>query len=399
MQLSKDSKLTLYPLTIRDDNKHFIVEDNMSGEFYEMPKICIEAINMIRKGETLCEIEERLLLNYPEDEVELLSFANQLLELDLIETIDGKLINNKVKQNHTPNGFKWLSPVVGKFFFNKISTKIFAGIILINIIMVFIHPHLLPNYTDLFIFDSMMFNIVTYMLITLILIMIHEFGHILAVRSYGLPAKLDIGHRLLFVVFETDLTGAWKLRPQQRNILYTAGICFDQVMLLSAFSLLLIFQGSHPVFIGVLSIIVLDIFIKTVYQCCFYMKTDLYYLCENMTGCYNLMENGKKFLHKWIPLIKPDPSTETFEGEEKVVKYYSIFYICGVVFTIGLFAFYFVPQMIFVYSSIIPALFDPSNQASFWDAIIFFSQSVLMIGLLLYVWRKNRTHKSGLIKE
>ena len=31
------------------------------------------------------------------------------------------------------------------------------------------------------------------------------------------------------------------------------------------------------------------------------MKTDIYYVFENMTGCYNLMESGKQYLHKWLP--------------------------------------------------------------------------------------------------
>lgn len=47
------------------------------------------------------------------------------------------------------------------------------------------------------------------------------------------------------------------------------------------------------------------------------MKTDMYYLCENMTGSYNLMENGKQYLRKWIPFIKQDSTTETLQGKRK----------------------------------------------------------------------------------
>lgn len=63
----------------------------------------------------------------------------------------------------------------------------------------------------------MVLNILIYLSISLVLIFIHEFGHILAIRAHDLPAKLSIGNRLLFIVFETDLTQAWKL-DQKREI-------------------------------------------------------------------------------------------------------------------------------------------------------------------------------------
>ena len=83
------------------------------------------------------------------------------------------------------------------------------------------------------------------MLISLVLIIIHEFGHILAIRSYDLPAKLGIGNRLIFVVFETDLTSAWRLAPRQRNILYFAGMSFEQVVVLIALTLQLLFPEAN----------------------------------------------------------------------------------------------------------------------------------------------------------
>ena len=42
-----------FQLIFAEDNKHYIVEDITSGEFYEMPEVCIEAIKLIEKGEKL----------------------------------------------------------------------------------------------------------------------------------------------------------------------------------------------------------------------------------------------------------------------------------------------------------------------------------------------------------
>ena len=48
-----------------------------------MPEVCIEAITLISKGEQLCDIERALKKNYPDEDVDLLDFAEQLLRIKL----------------------------------------------------------------------------------------------------------------------------------------------------------------------------------------------------------------------------------------------------------------------------------------------------------------------------
>ncbi len=393
MNISLQSQLTLYPLTIREDKKHYIVEESLSGDFFEMPKICIDAIYLINRNVPLNQIEQELKPQYLDEEVDLVEFVEQLVELGLVKEIDGETVE-VTKNNNSPQGFTWLSPKVGQFFFNKVTTKLFMAIIILNILLVIVNPQLLPTYQDLFIFDAMTFNMLTFMGTSLLLIIIHEFGHVLAVRSHGLPAKLDVGHRLLFVVFQTDLSPAWKLSPKQRNVLYLAGICFDQLMVLIAFILKLSFPEANSLFIGILGIIVLDIFIKTIYQCCFYMKTDIYYLFEILTGCYNLMENGRQYLSRWLPFIKQDSTTETFEDEAKFVRMYSVFYICGLLLTFSIFIIYFIPQLYYAYSQTLPELLHPGGNPYFWDAVVFLGQTILIGSLLIYSWHKSNTSRT-----
>lgn len=46
MELSYGSHVALKQLAIRKDIKHYIVEDILNGEFYEMPEVCIFAIEL-----------------------------------------------------------------------------------------------------------------------------------------------------------------------------------------------------------------------------------------------------------------------------------------------------------------------------------------------------------------
>lgn len=388
------SQFTLYPLSIQKDKKNYIVEEPVSGDFFEMPMICIDAIEGINKGQTLGEIEIELREKYPNENVDLIEFGGQLIELGLVKEVDGEKITSK-KEPQVSDGFTWLPSSVGRFFFNGITNKIYFLFVLINISLIVWKPGLFPHYQDIFIFESMMPNIITYMLISLILIIIHEFGHILAIRSYDLPAKLGIGNRLLFVVFETDLTAAWKLEPRQRNILYFAGMSFEQALVLIALAIQLVFPEANAILLGILGIVVFDIFIKTIYQCCFYMKTDVYYFVENSTGCYNLMESGKKFLSRWLPFLRSDSSdAETFDGEQSIVRMYSIFYIVGILLTLCLLVFYFLPQAYYAYSQVFSNLLGSTSPTAFWDAIAFLGQTVLLLSLFLYSKKKGMRQRS-----
>ncbi|MDN4608772.1 peptidase [Sporosarcina highlanderae] len=388
MKITLQSQFTLYPLSIRKDKKNYIVEEPVSGDFFEMPEICIDAIERIKKGQPLGEIEHELREKYPHEDVDMIEFGEQLLELGLVQEIDGKKMTTK-KEIRSVSGFTWLPPSVGRFFFNGIANKVYLILLLVNISLIVWNPGLFPHYQDIFIFDSMMLNIITYMLISLVLIIIHEFGHILAIRSYDLPATLGIGNRLIFVVFETDLTAAWKLEPRQRNILYFAGMSFEQLCVLLALAVQLLFPEANAILLGILGIVVFDIFIKTIYQCCFYMKTDIYYFIENSTGCYNLMENGKQFLSRWLPFLKSDAGdAESFDGEQKIVRLYSVFYIVGILLTLSLILFYFLPQAYYAYSKVFSNLLWSSTPAAFWDAIAFLGQTVILLGLFVYSKRK-----------
>jgi putative peptide zinc metalloprotease protein len=387
MKLTHDTKLTLYDLNIRPDKKHFIVEDSASGDFYEMPKICIDAIEFMKNGENLGEIENQLKVDYPEDEVDIYSFTEQLVEFGLVKEINGEAVTVS-KNTHSSKGFEWIPSKIAKVFFNKITNKLYMLLLVINISLVVFNPELMPHYSDIFLFESMTLNMLTYMALSLVLIIIHEYGHILAIRSHNLPAKLDIGNRLFLVVFETDLSPAWKLTPRERNPLYFAGMSFEQVVIFISFLTMLFFTESNSIIAGLLSMVVLDIFIKSIYQLSFFMKTDMYYIVENWTGSYNLMENGKQYLSKWIPFIKTDDTTEAFDDELPAIRLYSWFYLLGILLMFLLLGFYIIPQTIHALYHVIENLWLP-NGPYFWDSVIFLGQAILMIGLLLYAKLKK----------
>ena len=92
MELTLNSTVCLHTIQFRKEQKNYTVKDTITGEKYEMPPLWIDALAMMRDG-FIGEIEEKLKEEYPSEEVNMLAFTKQLLELELVEMVDGEEIS------------------------------------------------------------------------------------------------------------------------------------------------------------------------------------------------------------------------------------------------------------------------------------------------------------------
>jgi putative peptide zinc metalloprotease protein len=391
MKLTKLSSLTLVSHIIRRDKKNYIVEDLDSGDFYEMPLPAIDAIGKINQGLTLESIQVELEALYPDEDIDILDFAHQLIELELVSKIDGQDVIQHREKSLASQGFLWVPPILGKLFFNKICYAIYALLFFLNIVLFIKFPELFPSYTDYFVFEWMSLDILLWMGIGTVLLVIHELGHILSVRSKGLPAKLSLSHRLVFIVLETDLTAAWKIPSRSRNVLYLGGLALDMVILAAALAVQIIFPEGSGLLISIAKIVVIDIFIRFVFQCGIYMKTDLYYVFENVTGSYNLMENAHYLLKNMLGKNERNVGEVSYKEEMRTIAAYSIIYFLGVFLTIAIFVFYSLPQMAHVMGESIQRLNSPFLSKPFIDGILIILETAIGAGLLVFSWSRKFT--------
>ncbi|MCI0766334.1 hypothetical protein [Bacillus sp. TL12] len=116
MELTLNSTVCLHTIQFRKEQKNYIVKDTITGEKYEMPPLCIDALAMMRDGFSLGEIEEKLKEEYPKEEVNILEFTRQLLELELVGMVDGEEIICTKKKDK--DYFAWARPRIEQFFFH-----------------------------------------------------------------------------------------------------------------------------------------------------------------------------------------------------------------------------------------------------------------------------------------
>ncbi|MGX5557984.1 hypothetical protein [Bacillus cereus] len=116
MELTLNSTVCLHTIQFRKEQKNYTVKDTITGEKYEMPPLWIDALAMMRDGFLLGEIEEKLKEEYPSEEVNMLAFTRQLLELELVEMVDGEEIACTKKKEI--DCLAWVRPRVEQFFLN-----------------------------------------------------------------------------------------------------------------------------------------------------------------------------------------------------------------------------------------------------------------------------------------
>lgn len=116
MELTLNSTVCLHTIQFRKEQKNYIVKDIITGEKYEMPPLCIDALAMMRDGFLLGEIEEKLKEEYPKEEINMLEFTRQLLELELVGMVDGEeIICTKKKAK---DYLVWVRPRIEQLFFH-----------------------------------------------------------------------------------------------------------------------------------------------------------------------------------------------------------------------------------------------------------------------------------------
>jgi len=280
---------------------------------------------------------------------------------------------------------------VATFLLSPPMLAVYAAVVVANVSLFVLRPELLPRFRDAFPFESVALSSLTWLALSLALIFLHELGHMMALRIHGLPARLGIGHRFVLVVVETEMSAVWRLDRKRRYAAFLAGIGVDQLVLLLALSVQAALppEGAEGAARKLAALAVLDLTVKLAYQMCFFMKTDLYYVAEQATGCYNLMERGRDWLAGKLRGRDGEGAGKTRE-EPRAVRLYAVFYVLGYALQIGLIVFVFGPQLITALSTAWRRLGESAAGAPFWDGVVFLAEFALFAGLLLRSWVRGR---------
>jgi len=381
MNIHDNSRVLLTRLEIHRQKKNIIVEDIRAKEYYEMSPASVDAIEAILAGKLLGEIEVELKRTYPDEEIDMKQFVADLIELDLVVEIDGHTIETAHIETESDRQQIMFFNKLGKLLFRTPFIFVYVAAFLYSMWILVTKPQYGPELHSMHMLDSMTLNVIIWAGTSLILLAFHEFSHFLAARAFHIPAKYDFGHRFYFLVLETQLTEIWKLEPRKRVIPYLAGMMNDSVMLALSMSLRIYYPEMNDIVYNVLELATFYLIVMLVFQTCIFMKTDLYYVVETLSGHLNLQERSKQWM---LRLFKKDK-----EREPLFIKGFAVVYCAGIVLAIWFFIRVGYPQFLHFLDHAKDHLSYKINQFYFWDGLLFIFLNGIMLLFLFYSWYRS----------
>ena len=170
-------------------------------------------------------------------------------------------------------------------------------------------PALLPHTDHVFFSDYLLVIELTVAFGQIPLILIHEVFHVLAARRLGVAARIGIGHRMYFVVFETVMDGLVVVPREKRYLPMLAGMLADFLIVcaLTLVAALASTPGGPPSLVaGVCLALAFTTLIRFALEFLLFLRTDVYYLICTLTGTIDLHTTSTEIVaNRWWRLRRP----------------------------------------------------------------------------------------------
>ncbi|MGV9248913.1 site-2 protease family protein [Streptomyces sp. NPDC003710] len=327
------SHLVLHTLAARPEDNEWIIGRMESGTFVAVSEAAHDAIQLLANGMTPARAQAALRDVYGQD-LDLLGFAQMLAELGLVAAVDGTAVYNPLPR---PT-FAWITPRRARWSLSPLIPLILA-LLLVGAAAAVAHtPALWPTYRDLFWSHYSSLNIAAMFGIGWSILLVHELGHLLVARATGVPARMSLGTRLHFLVAQTDISGIELASRRHRLTAYLAGVAVN--LAVAAVSLLA--AAATPVgtpTTHLLSAITVMALIPIPFQFMVFMRTDIYFVLQDLTGCRDLYGDGRAYVRYRVRRLLaalwpgattvPDPSSSLSAREQRAVRWYAFVQVTG----------------------------------------------------------------------
>ncbi|WP_282701833.1 hypothetical protein [Streptomyces sp. CC219B] len=283
------ARVTFHPLEIRHDRGEWIVGQSGNGQVIAVPEVGLSAIRLLMAGHTIEQTRRRLLAEAGRD-IDVAAFIKGLAALGFVASMAGRHFPRPpVHESLTglrPHHVRWtLSPVL--------HTVVLAAP-LVGLATLVLRKRSLPSWGDLFWSEYGTVNLLLQSFIAWCLIGLHELAHLVTARAAGASARVRLSTRLQFLVAQTEVSGMWLKSRRERLVVYLAGLALDGVVC-SGCLLAMAFEVDSPL----PAVVVMTLLISCANQAMIFMRTDLYFVMQDLSGCRNLYSDASAYI-RWL---------------------------------------------------------------------------------------------------
>jgi putative peptide zinc metalloprotease protein len=407
---TRDTTVIVQPFTRQPDGDDVIIGRAETGVFLAVPAEAIELLEHLAQGKSIGDVADLYQQRYGEVP-DLDDFLGLLEAKGIVKSRSAEPEGTNARQNVQP-------AVRLRYHFanfpQRLAQRLFGGPALVGycvltglaIGLVALHPSLASGPRDLYFPDHRTLSWAVIAVASYGALFLHELGHLIAARARGINSRIGIGHRLWYLVAETDLTGLWTVPKRQRYMPMLAGILVDAVS--GSLLVFLLFAGDEKWLLlpdfgaRLLRAMVFTYVLRIVWQCFFFIRTDLYFVIANLFNCRNLLKDTETFLRNQLArallFIRPVDQSAIPAAEQRIIRIYGFFWIAGRIAALSLLFAITLPLATRYIRSVGDAFRTgySANPSNFVDAVLLAGYFLipLTIGLIMWIGallRRERT--------
>ena len=334
--VSGGSRVRLRALSQRRDSGGWVVGRPETGDFIAIPDVAVRVIALLAERLTVDEVTARLRAETG-TRFAVADFVAALDELGFVSSVD-----DLVRDDHAGArpSLPWLRPEQARWLLHPLWPAVVAAFAVAGVVMLALHPTLLPSYHALVWSQRVGLVLAANAAIGWTLVLLHELAHLATARAAGAPSRITLSTRLQFLVAQTDVSGVWAAPRRSRITVYLAGMAAN-VCLAGTCLLVLGLANPHGVARSLLAVAVTETVLMLATQLMVFMRTDLYFVLQDLTGCANLYADGSAYLRylgrragrRSTPAA--DPSLAYPGPARRAVRGYSVVLLAGTAICLG----------------------------------------------------------------
>ena len=328
-------------LTIVADGDGFIVGSPHTAEYVEVPELGAAIVGWLQEGLDVAECERRAA-ELAGEPVDVLDFLTVLADEGLFAETETGTEAAPGAESAGKTIRRW-----GTLLFHPAAWIAYAVLAATGPALLIAMPQLRPSYRDGFPFATQLLNIIAVSLLGVAAVAVHEGAHVLATAALGLRSRLSVSRRLYFLTFQADLTRLWSVPRRARYGPLLAGMTWDAVVLAVAL-LIEATIADNPVTVRLLRALVLLQASALVAQALVFVRTDVYALLVNATGCTTLWATKGALLRRLIRRATPADERQLAAAgprETAWARRYLWLYVPGIAIALGYLVYFVLPSL------------------------------------------------------
>ncbi|WP_157530020.1 PqqD family protein [Microtetraspora niveoalba] len=386
------SRVRLHPLRTRRDGSDWIVGRVETGEFVAFPDIGKRVIELLAEGRPVDGVAERLTAETGTD-VDVADFVAALMGVGFVAEIDGRPTGDDGRESPS---LPWLKPRHVRWTLRPGVRAGLVALILCGLAALAVRPEIMPSPSVMAWSRFGTVSLLTQIAITWSLVMLHELAHLCTARAAGVPGRITLGSRLQFLVVQTDVSGVWGEEKHVRMTVYLAGMTLDAAIAAAGFVLLCVVPPGGGVHTA-LSIVVLTQIDAMSFQLLIFMRTDLYFVAQDLAGCRNLYGDGVAYGRFLIGRLTGrggvSPLARFSRRERSAVRLYTLLLVLGTAVCLAVAGTIVIPALAAIALPAFATLLNGGDAPAVVDAAIVVAVLAGVQGLWVRTWWRRHGPK------